>query len=115
MLLTSTLHETMISSTKYMKNTKRKIIAFALLTIIPLLVNFYVLSIFFEGNKTEKIASPVQASSESATVINDETTLEASASITASNIMRQRSTLQLSDLQRLAPLFYTIYWQIILK
>ena len=85
MLLTSALHETMISSTKYMKNTKRKIIAFALLTIIPLLVNFYVLSIFFEGNKTEKIASPVQASSESATVINDETTLEASASITASN------------------------------
>ena len=74
----------LISSTKDMKNTKRKIIAFALLTIIPLAVNFYVLSIFFDGKKTKTIptvqnpVSSVQGPLASITAGNgnNETTLD---------------------------------------
>ena len=59
--------KTMISSAKQKSNTKRIIIALvALLTIIPLLVNFYVLSIFFEGSsKNDNIAAPSVAGSTS--------------------------------------------------
>ncbi len=57
----------MILSTK--QKSKRIVIALALLTIIPLLVNFYVLSKFFEGSnsKNDNKAAPSVAESKSMT------------------------------------------------
>eukprot|EP00984_Skeletonema_dohrnii_P011570 scaffold4626_cov110-Skeletonema_dohrnii-CCMP3373.AAC.17 len=52
----------MILSAKQKRNTKRIMLAFIVLTIVPLLVNFYVLSIFIGGSKTNKAAPPVAAS-----------------------------------------------------
>ena len=52
----------MISSAKQKRSTKRIILAFIVLTIVPLLVNFYVLSIFIGGNEYSKAAPPVAAS-----------------------------------------------------
>mmetsp|Transcript_28991 Transcript_28991/g.49383 ORF Transcript_28991/g.49383 Transcript_28991/m.49383 type:complete len:376 (-) Transcript_28991:1100-2227(-) len=52
----------MILSTNQKRSTKRIILAFIVLTIIPLLVNFYVLSIFIGGNENSKAAPSVAAS-----------------------------------------------------
>mmetsp|Transcript_29129 Transcript_29129/g.43449 ORF Transcript_29129/g.43449 Transcript_29129/m.43449 type:complete len:375 (-) Transcript_29129:91-1215(-) len=61
----------MILSAEQKRSTKRIILVFIVLTIVPLLVNFYVLSIFIKGSKNTKASAPSVAASASVISKND--------------------------------------------